>query len=33
MAISREKAMSQAREEVKKSLKDKSSQYLKDIDA
>lgn len=33
MAISREKAMSQAREEVKKSLKDKSSQYLKDIGA
>ena len=33
MAISCEKAMSQAREEVKKSLKDKSSQYLKDIDA
>lgn len=33
MAISREKALSQAKEEIKKSLKEKSSQNLKDLDA
>lgn len=32
MAVSREKALNQAKEEIKKSLKDKSSQYLKDLD-
>lgn len=32
MAVSRDKIMSAAKEEMKKSLKDKTSQYLKDLD-